>query len=94
MGCCLFSLIAAIAPRFALFLLWVCTDQVGIAFHDSFIWPFLGLLFIPFTTIAFSVAYHPAIGVSGWGFALIALGIILDVSNIGGGGKSILDREQ
>ena len=41
------------------------------------IWPFLGLLFLPWTTLAYVLAWGPVYGVSGfWGWLVVALGLM------------------
>ncbi len=84
MGCCLIAVIAAFAPRIALLLVWVFTPYVSQAFH-SFVWPLLGLIFLPFTTLLYALMYHPGQGVLGWGWFWVALGLFLDISNYTGG---------
>jgi len=88
MGCCLVALIASFAPRIALILVWIFTSQVKIAFHNVFIWPFLGLLFLPFTTMFYALAYQPGLGISGWGYVFVVIGFFLDLSSYGSGGYS------
>ena len=50
--CCLVLIAGFIGPRFALFVWWIFGDQVDRAF-DSWIWPLLGLFFLPWTTLAY-----------------------------------------
>ena len=50
--------------------MWVFTDFVDRA-YDSFIVPFLGLLFLPWTTLIYSLAYAPRVGVTGWGWVFV-----------------------
>ena len=85
---CFIVLLASFAPRLALFLVWVFTPYVSRAFHGGFIWPFLGLLLLPFTTLIYTFAYAPGIGVTGWGYFFVAIGIILDICSYGGSGYS------
>jgi hypothetical protein len=77
---CLVLLTAAISPRLALFLVWVFTDFVDRA-YDSFIVPFLGLLFLPWTTLIYSLAYAPRVGVTGWGWFFVLIGLLSDISS-------------
>ncbi len=77
---CLILLTAAISPRLALFLVWVFTDFVDRA-YDSFIVPFLGLLFLPWTTLIYSLAYAPRVGVTGWGWLFVLLGFLSDIAS-------------
>lgn len=84
MGCCLIAIIAAFAPRIALVLVWIFTPYVSRA-YGSFLWPLLGLLFLPFTTLLYALVYQPGVGVTGWGWFWVALGLFLDISSYSGG---------
>jgi hypothetical protein len=77
---CLILLTAAISPRLALFLVWVFTDFVDRA-YDSFIVPFLGLLFLPWTTLIYALAYAPRVGVTGWGWFFVLIGFLSDIAS-------------
>ena len=76
--CCTLLLAFGIGPRIALLLVWIFGDRVELAF-DSWVWPLLGLLLLPWTTLAYVFAWGPVQGVSGWGWVLVALGIALDL---------------
>ena len=83
----LIFILAAFAPRIALLIVWIFTPYVSRAFHGGFIWPFLGLLILPFTTLIYSLVYVPGIGVTGWRWAWVVLGVILDISWHSGGAR-------
>jgi hypothetical protein len=83
---CLFALTAGFFPRLALFLLWVFTDDVDRAF-DSFIVPFLGLLFLPLTTIMYALTWAPVVGIEGFDYFLVGIGFVLDLLSYGGGAR-------
>ena len=76
--CCLFLSAAFIGPRFVLVLVWIFGDRVELAF-DSWIWPLLGLLFLPWTTLFYVLAWGAVGGVSGGDWLFVALGLVLDV---------------
>jgi len=78
--CCLALSAGLIGPRFALLVWWVFGDKVGAAF-SSWIWPLLGLLFLPWTTLAYLIAWGP-VKVSGAGWLLVAIGVFLDLATI------------
>jgi CDP-diglyceride synthetase len=84
---CLLVLIAAISPRLALVLVWIFTNLVDRAF-EGFLLPLLGLIFLPFTTLIYVLAYRPAVGVSGWGWFFVFLGLLVDLGSYGGGAYS------
>ena len=81
---CLLGLLALVAPRFVLVLLWLFTDYLASAFH-SFVWPLLGFILAPATTLGYAVAQNEFGGIRGMGIVLIALGVLLDLGVIGGG---------
>ena len=92
MGCgCIVALIGMAAPRFAIFLLWLFSDRMAIAFN-GFIEAFLGFLLLPFTTLFFALVYAPVGGVSGFGWLIVAFGLALDISSYTSGAKAQRDR--
>jgi CDP-diglyceride synthetase len=81
---CLLALLAAISPRLALVLVWIFTNLVDQAF-TGFLLPLLGLIFLPFTTLLYVLAYQPVVGVTGWGWVLVFLGLLFDLGSYGRG---------
>ncbi len=81
--CCFFAILATVAPRLALLILWVATPLVTRAF-DTFFVPFLGLVFLPFTTVMYVLVYSPVYGVSVSGWILVTLGLLIDIGSWGG----------
>ncbi len=85
MGCCLLALVGSFFPRLALLLMWIFTNYVDRAF-STLIWPLLGLIFLPFTTIFYCLAWSPATqGVHGAAWAWVILGFLLDLMSYGSG---------
>ena len=58
--------------------MWVFSDYLTRA-GIPFIWGFIGFLFAPCTTIAYSIAENSFGGLQGWGTVVFAGGIILDI---------------
>jgi hypothetical protein len=81
---CILALMALGAPRLIFLILWFFTDYFENIF-STFLWPFLGLLFLPLTTLAYAWSLHTYHAVQGWGFAAILLGFAIDIGAIGGG---------
>jgi hypothetical protein len=87
MACgCLVLLLGSAFPRVALAIMWIFTDRVDIAF-DGFLLPFAGLLFLPYTTFFYVLAYAPIAGVTGIGWFFVVLGFLFDMSSYGGSGR-------
>jgi hypothetical protein len=78
--CCLALTAGFLGPRLALFLWWVFGNKVDVAF-DTWIWPLLGLIFLPWTTLAYVLAWGPVNAVSGAGWLVVALGFAADIAN-------------
>jgi hypothetical protein len=87
-GCgCLLVLLGSAFPRLALVLTWIFTNRVDVAFDGGVLVPFAGLIFLPYTTLFWVIAYAPVVGVTGFGWILVALGVFLDLSSWLGGGR-------
>ena len=85
MGCIL-ALLAAISPRFVIFLLWIFTDRLTIAFRSG--WEgLLGFLLLPYTTLFYALVYAPGKGVDTFGWVIVALGVLLDLSTLSNGAR-------
>ena len=78
--CCAALLAFGIGPRIVLVLVWIFGDRVDNAF-DSWVWPLLGLLVLPWTTLMYVLAWGPLNGVSGAGWILVAIGVVLDIAS-------------
>jgi hypothetical protein len=63
------------------------TNLVDRAF-EGFLLPLLGLVFLPFATLFYVLAYRPVVGVSGWGWFFVFLGLLFDLGSYGGGARS------
>jgi hypothetical protein len=88
MGCgCLLVLLGSAFPRVALVLTWIFTSRVDIAFHGGVLLPLAGLVFLPYTTLFWVIAYAPITGVQGFGMILVGFGVLLDLAQWLGGGN-------
>jgi hypothetical protein len=75
---CLLAIAAGLAPRLVLIIMWIVGPRINAAF-DTFIWPLLGIIFVPYTTIMYVLVWSPITGVVGWDWLWIALGVWMDV---------------
>ncbi len=84
---CLLALLAAISPRFVIFLLWLFTDRLTVAFRSG--WEgVLGFVLLPYTTLFYALVYAPGKGVDNFGWVIVALGVLLDLSSVTFGSRS------
>ncbi len=87
-GCgCLLVLAAWISPRLAIFLVWLFTSRMSVAF-DRFWIAAVGFFFLPWTTLAWAAAYAPGHGVRGFGWILVVVALIVDLSTHAGSAEA------
>jgi hypothetical protein len=77
--CCLALTAGFLGPRIALVVWWIFGEKVELAF-SSWIWPLLGLIFLPWTTLAYVLVWGAVDGVSGLGWLVVALGLAGDIA--------------
>jgi len=88
--CCVVSLLLIIGPRIAS-IAWYLTDGARWnAAFNNILWPILGVLFLPWTTMAY-VLMSPG-GVQGLQWAVVVSGLLADLGALGGGGYSNRNR--
>ncbi len=97
MGCFL-AILAIFSPRLVLVLVWLFNHpRFDVAFHNSFLWPLLGFIFLPWTTLVYVFAYNPLLGhPSTWGWVWVFLALLVDLGSYGAartGGKSYSSRK-
>lgn len=85
--CCIFALIGLIVPRVFMVFIALLTNWFGMAF-DSVLWPVLGWIFLPYTTLAYMAAminnnHH----LDGWWVVLLVFAVLADVGILGGSGR-------
>ena len=81
---CLFLLVAALSPRLAVVLMWIFTPWVDRAF-GPIIWPILGVIFLPLTTLAYVIFWNTGgRGVTGWEWIFVILAVFADLASYGG----------
>ena len=81
---CLVALLALIAPRLAIILVVIFSDYLGTA-YQTVLWPLLGFIFMPLTTLAYAWAIHAQGSVSGLALFVVILAALFDLGVIGGG---------
>lgn len=78
---CLFVLFAAFAPRLIVIFAWIARPAYFDAVFDSWIFPLLGLIFLPFTTLMWLLLGAPPEGVEGLDWLWIVLAVVLDMTH-------------
>ena len=85
---CFLGCLAVAFPRLALVLVWLFGGHYLLRAYGSRLWPLLGFLFLPLTTITFAFAVN-SLGnggsVSPVGWLLTGLALLADLGLLGGG---------
>lgn len=80
---CFLVFVALFLPRVTLFFIWILTSWFNQAFSTT-IWPILGFLFMPYTTLAYMAAMlNNDQQVSGFWLFLIIVAVLCDLSGHG-----------
>ncbi len=77
MKCCLGCLMS-LGARLALFVLFLTSDYLGDAYELN-LWPFLGFILLPWTTLAYAYAQNEAGGLEGPYLALWLIALLTDL---------------
>ena len=88
--CCLFSTLVLAGPRAALFIWWLMDPLRWSVAFDSFLFPLVGFLFLPLTTLMYLIVVPG--GVNGLDWVWIAIAFVLDLGTWGGGTYGNRDR--
>ena len=81
--CCFFTALLFVGPRLGILVWWIINPVYINAAFDSWFWAFLGLLFLPWTTLMY-LAIYPG-GIIGFDWILLGLGVFADMASYFGG---------
>jgi hypothetical protein len=85
--CCLLTIMTFLGPRVAVLVWWLVDWSFWQKAFDTAFWPIIGILFAPWTTLFYMIAFRSGLGISGgWDYLLIVIGILLDLFTYFGGG--------
>ena len=79
----LIGCMALATPRFAIILVVIFSNYIGRAYQTT-LWPFLGFLFMPMTTLAYAWAINSRGSVAGLQLVVVVVAVLIDLGLIGG----------
>lgn len=88
---CLIGCAALLCPRVILVLLWLFDNAWLTAPFQTKIFPLIGFILMPLTTLAYAWAWHLGNGSvtgSGLGIVVIIIGFLFDLGMLGGSGST------
>jgi hypothetical protein len=90
---CLLAFFAWISPRLVLALLYLFTSRLTVAFTSGWV-GLVGFFLVPYATLFYALAYRPGVGVKGFGWVIVAVGLLLDLSSLAAGRRSQSQRQR
>ena len=75
---CMLAFAISLAPRLVLLLAWIFSERWDVVWGGNWFWPLMGIIFLPYTTVMYILAWGPA-GIQGWDWMWIILGLMLDI---------------
>jgi hypothetical protein len=79
---CLFAIFAGVFPRLALFIIWIARPLLVDTAFDTWIFPLIGIIFLPFGTLMYVLLYTPGVGLTGWEWFWVVIAGMLDVLHL------------
>ncbi len=82
---CLILIIILGFPRVAFALLWLFSTYLQRAFHGGLLFPLLGFIFLPLTTIVYAWEVNSGMPTAGINLLWLLIAVIIDLGGLGGG---------
>ena len=80
---CLVGCVALLTPRVAIVLVVLLSDYIGRA-YETRVWPFIGFLFMPLTTLAYAWTINSRGSVAGVHLVVVVVAVLIDLGLVGG----------
>ena len=91
--CCMLTTLVLLGPRLAILVWWLVNPgRFALAFGGTYIWTILGVIFLPWTLLAYMLIF-PA-GIVGLDWLVLGLGILADIASYSGSGWGNRERLQ
>lgn len=81
--CLFYSVLALFGPRLAVLIWWIIRPGYYMSVFQTWVWPFLGLIFAPWTTLMYLLVYGNN-GIVGFDWVWVGLAVLFDLATYGG----------
>ena len=88
--CCFFTTLLLLGPRLAILIWWLLSPARFAAAFNTLIWPILGVIFLPWTTLMY-IGLFPG-GIIGFDWVWLCLALLADIGSYTGGAYGNRDR--
>jgi hypothetical protein len=82
---CLLLLVLLFFPRIALICMWFFTTYLQRAFHGNLLFPILGFIFLPLTTVVYAWEIGNGMPIAGINLVWLVIAVVIDLGGLGGG---------
>ncbi|MEX0776500.1 MAG: hypothetical protein WD042_12420 [Phycisphaeraceae bacterium] len=89
---CLLGCLALAFPRLVIILVWLLGGNYFLGAFQTLLWPLLGFIFLPLTTLAYAFAINSHGRLDGAYLVIFVLAVLVDLGLLGGGGASSRNR--
>lgn len=76
--CCIFTILVFLGPRAGILVWWLFDQTRWQRTFENFLWPFLGFIFVPWTTLMYVLVFPG--GITGFDWLWLGLGLLADIS--------------
>ena len=88
--CCFATTLLLLGPRFVVLIWWLIRPVLFNAMFSTWIWPLLGLIFLPWTLLMYLIVGGG--GVIGFDWVWLGLAFLADIASYSGGAYGNRDR--
>ena len=88
--CCVFTTLVLFGPRLGILVWWLINPVRFMAAFGTWIWPLLGFILLPWTTLMYLIVFPG--GMAGFDWIWLGLGVLADVASHAGGAWGNRDR--
>lgn len=88
--CCFMTILLFLGPRFGILVWWLFEPLRWQAAFANWLWPILGFIFIPWTTLMYVIVVPG--GIVGFDWFWLGLSLLADLGMYAGGGYGNRDR--
>ncbi len=90
---CLIGCLGLLTPRLAILLVFFFSNFIGRAYETA-LWPLLGFVFMPLTTLAYARAVNTNTTVTGIYLVVVVIAVLIDLGLVGTSASARRRRER
>jgi hypothetical protein len=88
--CCFVTTLMLLGPRAAILIWWLFRPVYFSSIFNTWIWPLLGLIFVPWTLLMYAIIGYD--GIAGFDWVWLGLALFFDIASHTGGAYGNKDR--